>query len=97
MPQLTIHNPATGAVITQVPADDATSVAAKARAARAVQAAWAAQPIAERRACIVHFRASIVEQLDALAAVMTAETGKPIAMSRNELNGLLGRLDFFLD
>ncbi|MCW5628409.1 MAG: aldehyde dehydrogenase family protein [Rhodoferax sp.] len=97
MPQLTIHNPATGAVITQVPADDATSVAAKARAARAVQAAWAAQPIAECRACIVHFRASIVEQLDALAAVMTAETGKPIAMSRNELNGLLGRLDFFLD
>jgi acyl-CoA reductase-like NAD-dependent aldehyde dehydrogenase len=27
---------------------------------------------------------------------MTRETGKPIAMSRNELNGLLGRLDFFV-
>ena len=26
---------------------------------------------------------------------MTRETGKPIRMSRNELNGLLGRLDFF--
>ena len=27
---------------------------------------------------------------------MTRETGKPIKMSRNELNGLLGRIDFFL-
>ncbi len=97
MPQLTIHNPATGAVITQVPADDAHSVAAKARAARVAQPAWAAQPVAERHACIQRFRASILAQLDALAAVMTSETGKPIAMSRNELNGLLGRLDFFLD
>jgi len=97
MPQLAIHNPATGAFITQVPADDARSVAAKALAARAVQPAWAAQPIAERRACIVHFRAAVLAQLDALAAVMTNETGKPIAMSRNELNGLLGRIDFFLD
>jgi len=28
--------------------------------------------------------------------VMTRETGKPIRMSRNELNGLLPRIDFFL-
>ncbi len=97
MPQLAIHNPATGALITQLAADDAQSIAAKALAARAVQPAWAAQPIAERRACIVHFRAAVVAQLDALAAVMTSETGKPISMSRNELNGLLGRIDFFLD
>ncbi len=97
MSQLAIHNPATGAEITRVPADDARSVAAKAVAARAVQPAWAAQPIAERRACIVHFRAAVVAQRDALAAVMTSETGKPIAMSRNELNGLLGRIDFFLE
>jgi acyl-CoA reductase-like NAD-dependent aldehyde dehydrogenase len=27
---------------------------------------------------------------------MTRETGKPIKMSRNELNGLLPRIDFFL-
>jgi hypothetical protein len=27
---------------------------------------------------------------------MTRETGKPLKMSRNELNGLLGRIDFFL-
>lgn len=96
MNMLTITNPATGNTITQLPADDAASVAAKAAAARAAQPAWAARLLAERIACITRFRAAVVAQLDALAAVMTAETGKPIAMSRNELNGFLGRVDFFL-
>ncbi len=30
------------------------------------------------------------------AAVLTSEVGKPIRQSRNELNGLLARIDFFL-
>jgi len=95
--QLSIHNPATGALITQVAADDAASVAAKYEQARAAQPGWLALPLAERKACIVRFRAAIVAELDALAATMTGETGKPIKMSRNELNGLLGRIDFFLE
>ena len=33
---------------------------------------------------------------ETLAATLTSEVGKPIRQSRNELNGLLGRLDFFL-
>jgi acyl-CoA reductase-like NAD-dependent aldehyde dehydrogenase len=96
MNQLSIHNPATGALITRVPADDATSVAAKAATARAAQPGWLAVPLAQRKACIVRFRAAVVAELDSLAAIMTGETGKPIKMSRNELNGLLGRIDFFL-
>ena len=96
MNQLSIHNPATGALITQVPADDAVSVAAKAALARAAQPAWLAVPLTERKACIGRFRAAVVAQLESLAATMTRETGKPIKMSRNELNGLLGRIDFFV-
>lgn len=96
MAPLAIHNPATGALINSVPADDIASVAAKAQRARAAQPAWAAVPLAERKACILRFRDAIVAGLDGLAATMTAETGKPIKMSRNELNGLLGRIDFFL-
>ena len=96
MNQLSIHNPATGALITTVPADNAASVATKAVAARMAQPRWAAVPMAHRKDCIVRFREAIVTQLDSLAATMTAETGKPIKMSRNELNGLLGRIDFFL-
>ena len=97
MPTLNIHNPSTGAVIDAIPADDAVSVAAKAAAARAAQPAWAALPMAERLACITRFRAGVVTQLEALAATMTRETGKPISLSRNELNGLLPRLDFFVE
>jgi acyl-CoA reductase-like NAD-dependent aldehyde dehydrogenase len=96
MNQLSIYNPATDALITQVSADDASSVAAKAGAARAAQPGWLAVPLAERKACIGRFRAAVVTELEALAATMTSETGKPIKMSRNELNGLLGRIDFFL-
>ena len=79
MNTLPVHNPATGAPIAELPADDAASVAAKARRARAAQPAWAAVPLTERKACITRFRAGIVAELDALAAVMTRETGKPLA------------------
>jgi len=96
MKPLAVHNPATGALIAELPADDALSVAAKARQARAAQPGWARLPLAERRACIERFRAGIVAELEALAAIMTRETGKPISMSRHELKGLLGRIDFFV-
>jgi acyl-CoA reductase-like NAD-dependent aldehyde dehydrogenase len=96
MTDLAIHNPATGDRVASVPADDATSVAAKAARARAAQPAWAATPLAQRQACIERFRAGVVRDIESLAATMTRETGKPIRMSRNELNGLLPRIDFFL-
>ena len=96
MTQLTITNPATGATLQSLPADTPTTVATKAQTARAAQAAWAAVPLSQRKGCISRFRAGLVRDLETLAQVMTRETGKPIKMSRNELNGLLGRIDFFL-
>jgi acyl-CoA reductase-like NAD-dependent aldehyde dehydrogenase len=96
MSTLNIYNPATDELIIALPADDAESVAAKAQSARAGQLAWAARPLEERRACIEKFRAGVVRDLEQLAMTMTRETGKPIMMSRNELNGLLPRIDFFL-
>ena len=96
MSQLAVHNPATGERIAELAADDAASVAAKAARARAAQPTWAGRSLLERKACIGHFRDGVVRDLEALALTMTRETGKPIRMSRNELNGLLGRIDFFL-
>ncbi|MDH4059852.1 MAG: aldehyde dehydrogenase family protein [Aquincola sp.] len=97
MPVLTITNPATGAQLAALPGDDAASIAAKARAARAAQPAWAARALAERIAIMRRFRDAVVAEREALALTLTQEVGKPIAQSRNELNGLLPRLDFFLD
>ena len=96
MPTLDIFNPATGALLAQLPADDAASVAAKYLASRQAQPAWAATPLATRKNCVLKFRAAVVAELAGLAQIMTLETGKPIQMSRNELNGLLGRIDFFV-
>jgi acyl-CoA reductase-like NAD-dependent aldehyde dehydrogenase len=96
MTQLPVHDPATGALLATLPADDAASVAARYAAARAAQPTWAATPLAGRKDCIDRFRAAVVRELEALATTMTRETGKPITMSRNELNGLLPRIDFFL-
>ena len=97
MATLHIANPHTGLPIAELPSDDARSVAAKAASARAAQDAWAQWPIADRLAAIQRFRAGIVAELETLASTLTQEVGKPITQSRNELNGLLPRLDFFLE
>jgi acyl-CoA reductase-like NAD-dependent aldehyde dehydrogenase len=97
MPTLKIHNPATGTLLAEPNADDAASVAAKAAAARAAQPAWARVPLDQKRAIVQRFRAGVVAELDALAHTLTLEMGKPISQARNELNGLLPRIDFFLD
>jgi acyl-CoA reductase-like NAD-dependent aldehyde dehydrogenase len=93
---LKIHNPATGALIAEVLEATRESVATKAAAARAAQPAWATQPLAERLAVMQRFRAALAEQVETLAATLTTEMGKPIRQSRNEINGLLARIDFFL-
>ena len=97
MSTLEIRNPATGALLAELPADDATSIAAKAEAARDAQPAWAVRPLAERVAILRRFRDTVVAEREALALTLTQEVGKPIAQARNELNGLVPRLDFFLD
>jgi acyl-CoA reductase-like NAD-dependent aldehyde dehydrogenase len=96
MTLLKIQNPATGDPLAELPADDATSVAEKALQARTAQADWAARPLSERMGCLQRFRTAVASQTEPLAATLTSEVGKPIRQSRNELKGLLSRLDFFL-
>jgi acyl-CoA reductase-like NAD-dependent aldehyde dehydrogenase len=91
-----ILNPATGAVIADLPEDGAFAVRNKYERARAAQPAWAATPIKKRVAAIRAFRDRIVAKHDALARTLTQEVGKPIRQSKNELNGLLKRVDFFV-
>ena len=95
--KLKVVNPATGKVAATLPADDAKSVKAKYERARAAQPAWAKVRLKQRLAAIARFRGLVAEQAETLAQVLTTEVGKPIAQSRNELKGLLPRLDFFLE
>ena len=91
-----IVNPATGATLANVPADALKAVHAKYERARAAQPRWAARPIARRLAAIREFRAQVVARTDVLARTLSEEVGKPVRQSRNELNALTSRLDFFL-
>jgi acyl-CoA reductase-like NAD-dependent aldehyde dehydrogenase len=91
-----IVNPATGATLADVPADNRAVVRRKYREARAAQPRWAAVPLRQRIAAIARFRDRIVAMHETLARTLTHEVGKPIRQSRNELNGLLARIDFFL-
>jgi len=96
MKTLKIVNPADGSPLAELPADDAASVAAKAARARVAQPGWQARPLADRSAVMGRFRAAVAAEIETLAKTLTQEVGKPLAQSRNELNGFLGRIDFFL-
>ncbi|MCC7326349.1 MAG: aldehyde dehydrogenase family protein [Burkholderiales bacterium] len=92
-----IINPATGAVLADVTSDNAKSVRNKYERAAAAQTAWAATPIRKRLAAIRSFGELITERAPELARTLTLEVGKPIRQSRNELKGLAGRIEFFLE
>ncbi len=93
---LKILNPATNTVVADVAEDSTASVRAKYARARAAQPAWAGVPMKQRLGAIAKFRERITAQHEELAQTLTREVGKPIKQSRNELNGVLGRIDFFL-
>ena len=92
-----VVDPATGEVIDRVREDTAETVAAKVVAARVAQPEWAGRPLEQRIAILGRFRDLVMRHTEHLARTLTSETGKPITQSRNELAGLLPRLDFFLD
>ena len=94
---LKIVNPATQSLLAKIPVDTATSIKRKYRLARAAQPAWARLPALQRIDALKRFREALREQRETLAQILTSEVGKPIAQSRNELAGVLGRIDFFVD
>ena len=93
---LKITNPATEAVIKEIPTDDAASIKQKFDKARAAQTAWAALGIGKRLEIITSFKQMLEKDKEELAAILTSEVGKAISQSRNEVNGTIVRIDFFL-
>lgn len=92
-----IFNPSSERVLTEVVEDAAPAVADKFRRARAAQPAWAQRPLSGRIECLKKFRALLIENKEDLARTLTAEVGKPITQARNEIDGVLPRIDFFAE
>src|SRR5882757_6767214 len=94
---MTILNPATEEVLQELTEDTAASVQEKFELLKKGQVDWAKRPLEERIACIARFYDLLDTEKKELAATLTAETGKPLQQSYNELNGARSRIRYFLD
>ncbi|MBB3612976.1 NAD-dependent succinate-semialdehyde dehydrogenase [Rhizobium sp. BK602] len=80
-----VLNPATGEVLASLPDMGAAETTAAIDAAYAAQAAWAARPAKERGAILRKWFDLMVAHADELAAILTAEMGKPLPEARGEI------------
>lgn len=92
---LDVFNPATGELLATVANADATDAKRAVAAANAAQAGFAALPPAQRAAVLHRAHALLLERKDELAAVMTAEMGKPLAEARGEVDYSAGYLQWY--
>lgn len=82
---LAVHNPANGALIATVRDYAPQDIAAIIDAADAARPAWAAETAKARAAVLRRWYALIMERQEELAALITAECGKPLAEARGEV------------
>lgn len=94
---MTIINPATHQIIQEITEDTAETIAQKYALLQQGQPAWAAVSLQERIGIIKNFYELLNEEKDALAKTLTAEMGKPLQQSYNEINGARTRIKYFID
>jgi succinate-semialdehyde dehydrogenase/glutarate-semialdehyde dehydrogenase len=80
-----VLNPSTGEVLASLPDMGAAETTTAIDAAYAAQPAWAARPAKERSAILRRWFDLMVANADELAAILTAEMGKPFAEARGEI------------
>jgi succinate-semialdehyde dehydrogenase/glutarate-semialdehyde dehydrogenase len=80
-----VHNPATGALLAQVPDLDAADTDRAIDAAYAAWPAWRDQTAKERASVLRRWYALILEHREALAQLMSRESGKVISESLGEV------------
>ena len=82
---LTVHDPATGTVIAEVPDCGAAETRRAIAAADAALPAWRALTAKQRSQTLQRWFALINENADDLAQLITAEGGKPLAEAKGEV------------
>ena len=92
-----IINPATEEIIDEITEDTEESVKQKFDLLRGGWRVWASKPVEERLAAIERFYEALETEKKLLAETLTAETGKPLQQSYNELSGARARIRWFLD
>src|SRR5688500_8361382 len=92
-----VLNPANGETLRELDDDTPDTIADKLRRAKATQREWARAGYERRQAALQRFAEIVAERKNHLAATLTSEVGKPIKQAKNELDGLLVRVQFFIE
>lgn len=90
-----VTDPATGQVITEVPAMGAAETREAITAARAAFPPWSARTAGERAAILSSWAGLLSEHTEQLAVLLAAENGKPLADARAEMAYAISFVDFF--
>ncbi|MGK6350233.1 aldehyde dehydrogenase family protein [Parapedobacter sp. DT-150] len=91
---MNIINPATEEIITSLTVDDAETLKAKHTRLGKGQLAWSQVPLDHRISIVEQFAVLLNQESEALADTLTAETGKPVWQSRNEIKGAINRISW---
>ncbi len=90
-----VHDPATGEVVGTAPRMGAAETRRAIAAAEAAQPAWRARSARDRARILRRWADLMLESIDDLAALLTAEQGKPLAESRAEVEYAASFLEWF--
>ncbi len=94
---IAVPNPATGEIIGEVPALGAAETRRAIEAADRALPAWRAMLAKERAAILRKLYDLMLANADDLAAIMTAEQGKPLAESRGEITYAASFIEWFAE
>ncbi|MES2071915.1 MAG: NAD-dependent succinate-semialdehyde dehydrogenase [Pseudomonadota bacterium] len=94
---IAVTNPATGAHIGSVPDMGVTETRRAIEAANGAWKAWRGKLAKERAAILRKWHDLILDNTDDLAAIMTAEQGKPLAEARGEIAYAASFIEWFAE
>ncbi|NPD16512.1 NAD-dependent succinate-semialdehyde dehydrogenase [Xinfangfangia sp. D13-10-4-6] len=92
-----VTNPASGALVGQVPQMSPEEISAVIEAAAVAQKLWAARPAAERSKILRQWFELMLQHQEDLGRIMTAEQGKPLAEAKGEIAYAASFVEWFAE
>ncbi|MEJ7768991.1 MAG: aldehyde dehydrogenase family protein [Chitinophagaceae bacterium] len=92
-----IINPATEEIIQVVETDTAENLSEKFQLLKAGQLTWTQVHLDNRIVVLKKFSVLLEQEIESLAAILSAEVGKPLQQSRSEINGARSRIQWITD
>jgi acyl-CoA reductase-like NAD-dependent aldehyde dehydrogenase/gamma-glutamyl-gamma-aminobutyrate hydrolase PuuD len=94
MNKLTVINPATEEIIAELNNDTNETVGKKYSIMQKGQMGWQCTSLKKRIAVLQNFSSLLQKNIESLASILTAEMGKPVQQSKNEVNGACTRINW---